>query len=63
MHRPPTPQLLLPFLEANDLWPTMPTEAQERCRAMVARLLLHTVRVVDNERRSDEHREDPGEPS
>ena len=63
MHRPPTHQPLLPFLEVNDRWPTMPMEVRDRCRTLLARLLLHTVRVADCERRSDEHREDPAEPS
>ena len=63
MHRPPSHQPLLPFIEVNDLWPTMPTEAQDRCQMLLVRLLLHTVRAADNERKSDEHREDLVEPS
>ena len=63
MHRPPTQQPLLPFMEVNDLWLTIPAEARDRCRTLLTRLLLHTVRAEDTERRSDEYREDPVEPS
>ena len=62
MHRLPTQQPLLPF-EVNDLWPTIPMEARDCCRTLLARLLLHTVRTEELERRRDEYGEDPSKPS
>jgi hypothetical protein len=61
--RRPLKHPLLPFTEADDVWRTLPPETQARCRTLLARLLLRTAQTPENERSSDEHREDSSEPS
>jgi hypothetical protein len=62
MQQPRTRQLLLPFADENDPAKQLPKENHDRCRALLARLLLQTVRA-ENERGSNEHREDSNDPS
>ena len=62
MRQSKTRQPLLPFADENDPAKQLPKESRARCRALLARLLLQTVRA-ENERGSDELREDSNQPS
>jgi hypothetical protein len=63
MHHPKTRQLVLPFVDENDPGQQLPKENRDRCRALLARILLQLIRIENEERGSHEHREDSSQPS
>ncbi len=56
-------QPLLPFTADSALWEQFPTDQQERCRVLIARLLARVVEAEVQARSPDECRKDSTDPS
>jgi hypothetical protein len=61
MRKPTTRQRLLPFTDENDPERMLPPENRNRCRTLLAQLLLQTIRPEAEERSIDERRKDPND--
>ena len=56
-------QRLLPFAAETSRRTQLPQETQNLSRALLARLLAKVVTAETEERKADEHRENPADPS
>jgi hypothetical protein len=63
MRQPTNRQLLLPLTAERAPGGQLPQENHDRCRTLLARLLAQVIRAESDERRSNEQREDPSDPS